>query len=54
MSEISKVLILELFDALLQHSRRNVFPAVEGQLRLEPSLLLHVPLHLKLLPLQLD
>ena len=54
MSEIPKVLILELFDALLQHSRRHIFPPVKDQLRLKPSLLLHVSLNLKLLPLQLD
>lgn len=54
MSKVPEILILELLDALLQHSGRDVFLPTKRQFRLKPSLPLHIPLHFKLLPLQLD
>lgn len=53
MSKVPEILILELLDALLQHSGRDVFLSSKRQLRLKPSFPLHISLHLKLLPLQL-
>lgn len=54
MSEVPEVLILELLDAFFQSGGCDVFLPSEVKLRLKPCLPLHVPLHLQLLPLQLN